>query len=146
MSKCRHFVSLVITFWPSSPIQLCMLYFLLPDGVLRPCLIFLLLARVVRWWMRKYYTTTCHLATLFMHCVTELLWQATDALHVTVHFARPRGILVVAQPSNHQTLHCANHGWSHLLLHCATETTTVPIAVRIKRYRHVISHTRATIV
>jgi len=87
-------------------------------------------------------STTRHRVTLFMLYFVDLLFQASDALHVTAHFARPRGILVVvAQPSNHQTLHCTHHGWSHLLLHCATETTTVSIAVRIKRYHHVISHT-----
>jgi len=66
-------------------------------------------------------STTRHRVALFMPYFADLLFQATDALHVTAHFARPRGILVVAQPSNHQTLHCAHHGRSHLLLHCATE-------------------------
>jgi len=50
-------------------------------------------------------------------CSTLPTFQATDAQH----FARPRGILVVAQPSNYQALHSAHHGWSHLVLHSATE-------------------------
>jgi hypothetical protein len=95
----------------------------------------------IRWWMRKYYKSSCYT----FYALVDLLFRATDALHVTVHFACPRGILVVAQPSNLQTLHFAHHGWSHLLLHCATETTTVSIAIRIKRHRHVISHICETI-
>ena len=41
--------------------------------------------------------------------LADVLFQVTDARHVTAHFARPRGILVVAQPLNHRALHSAHH-------------------------------------
>ena len=69
--------------------------------------------------------STRHRVTLFMLYLADLLFEGSNALHVTAHFARPRGILalhvtahfarprgilVVAQPSNHRGLHSAHHG------------------------------------
>ena len=54
-----------------------------------------------------------------LNSLCSTLSTCCDAQRVTAHFARPRGIFVVAESSNHQTLHYAHRGWSHLLLHCA---------------------------
>jgi len=42
--------------------------------------------------------------------LADLFFEGSKALHVTAHFARPRGILVVAQLSNYRGLHSAHHG------------------------------------
>ena len=116
VSKCRIFDSVASTFWLSSPMLLCLSYFpiILCALVQSPCYSS---ALFVDEWERS----TRHRVTLCMLYLTDVFFEGSNALHVTAHFARPRGILVVAQPSNHQTLHCAHHGWSHLLLHSATE-------------------------
>ena len=54
-----------------------------------------------------------HVIVLHFLCSTLptfVFFEGSNALNVTVHFARPRGILVVAQPSSHQVLHSAHHG------------------------------------
>jgi len=114
--KCKHFVSLVSTFWLSSPMFLCTSYFSMIFCALVQSLCYSS-ALFVDEWERS----TRHRVTLVMLYLADLFFQGSDALHVTAHFARPRGILIVAQPSNHQALHSAHHGWSHLLLHSATE-------------------------
>jgi len=72
VSKCRLFVSLATTFL--TIVSNVALYVLLPDGSLCPWSIPLLLARILRWWMREYYKSSC--CTLY-----DLLFQATDAWH-----------------------------------------------------------------
>jgi hypothetical protein len=80
--------------------------------------------------------------------LADFFFEGSNALHVTVHFARPRVILVVAQPSNHRGLHSANHGWSHLLLHSATKLCIGVQYVQTLSSCHKshISHTCETIV
>jgi hypothetical protein len=67
VSKCRHFVSLVSTFWLSSPKLLCMSFFPMILCALVQSLflivrvvISLLVVRVVRWRMREKYTSSCY--------------------------------------------------------------------------------------
>ena len=70
--------------------------------------------------------------------IADVLFQGTDALHVTAHFARPRGILVVAQPSNHQGLQRT----SWLISPTAAQRYITIYRSTYERYRHdVKSHT-----
>jgi hypothetical protein len=116
VSKCRIFVSVASTFWLSSSMLLCMSYFtmILCALVQSPCYSS---ALFVDEWGRS----TRHRVTLFMLYLADHFFEGSNALYVTAHFARPRYIVVVAHPSNHRGLHSAHHGWSHLLLHSATE-------------------------
>jgi len=100
VSKCRHFVPLVNTFWVSSRMLLCMSYFAMIFCALvqSPCYSS---ALFVDEWERS----TRHRVTLVMLYLADVLFQVTDALNVTAHFARPRGILVVADLWNCSTEH-----------------------------------------
>ena len=100
VSKCRHFVPLVNTFWVSSRMLLCMSYFAMIFCALvqSPCYSS---ALFVDEWERS----TRHRVTLVMLYLADVLFQVTGALSVTEHFARPRGILVVADLWNCSTEH-----------------------------------------
>jgi len=100
VSKCRHFVPLVNTFWVSSRMLLCMSYFAMIFCALvqSPCYSS---ALFVDEWERS----TRHRVTLVMLYLADVLFQVTGALSVTEHFARPRGILVVADLWNYSTEH-----------------------------------------
>ena len=60
--------------------------------------------------MREKYTSSCYTFYALPYYLADLFFEGSNALHVTAHFARPRGILVVAEPLNHRGLHSAHQG------------------------------------
>ena len=81
----------------------------------------------------------------------DLLFQATDAQRVTALLHTSHVLAVSSSSLNLQTIEIsAAHIMVDLTYYCTALTTTVSIAVRIKRYRHVLSlilsHTCETIV